>query len=68
MAVLKNIKLSTTYNEVHDITQDVKKVVEESDIQEGICIVHNMHSTAGLAVFHRGTRMDLLIWMKKSED
>ena len=51
MAVLKNIKLSTTYNEVHDITQDVKKVVEESDIQEGICIVHNMHSTAGLAVF-----------------
>ena len=50
MAVLKNIKLSTTYNEVHDITQDVKKVVEESDIQEGICIVHNMHSTAGLAV------------------
>ena len=51
MAVLKNIKLSTTYNEVHDITQDVKKVVEESGIQEGICIVHNMHSTAGLAVF-----------------
>ena len=26
MSVLKNIKLSTTYNEVHDITQDVKTV------------------------------------------
>ena len=63
MAVLKNIKLSTTYNEVHDITQDVKKVVEESDIQEGICIQQQ-----GWQYFHRGTRMDLLIWMKKSED
>ena len=29
MAVLKNIKISTTYNEVHDITADIKKVVEE---------------------------------------
>lgn len=51
MAVLKNFKLSTTYNEVHDITKEVKQTVEESGIQEGICIVHNMHSTAGLAVF-----------------
>lgn len=51
MAVLKNFKLSTTYNEVCDITEDVKRTVEESGIKEGICIVHNMHSTAGLAVF-----------------
>ena len=51
MSVLKNIKISTTYNEVHDITKEVKQVVEESGIKEGICIVHNMHSTAGLAVF-----------------
>lgn len=51
MAVLEKIELSTTYNEVHDITKDVKQIVEESGIKEGICIVHNMHSTAGLAVF-----------------
>lgn len=51
MAVLKNFKLSTTYNEVRDITAQVKQTVEESGIREGICIVHNMHSTAGLAIF-----------------
>lgn len=51
MALLKNFKLSTKYNEVCDITKEVKETVEESGIQEGICIVHNMHSTAGLTVF-----------------
>ncbi len=51
MAVLKNFILKTKYNEVCDITQEVSQTVEQSGIKEGICIVHNMHSTAGLAVF-----------------
>jgi secondary thiamine-phosphate synthase enzyme len=51
MAVLKKFTLETKYNEVCDITADVKRTVEESGILEGICIVHNMHSTAGMAVF-----------------
>ena len=67
MAVLKNIKLSTTYNEVHDITQDVKKVVEESDIQEAVLFIICIQQQ-DWQYFHRGIRMDLLIWMKKSED
>lgn len=51
MAVLKNFKIKTTYNQVYDITEEVKQTVINSGIQEGLCIVHNMHSTAGMAVF-----------------
>lgn len=51
MAILKKYPISTKYNEVVDITESVKQAVEESGVKEGLCIVHNMHSTAGLAVF-----------------
>lgn len=51
MAVLKRFCITTKYNEVYDITKTVKEAVEDSGVKEGICIVHNMHSTAGLAVF-----------------
>lgn len=49
--MLKNYKLETTYNGIADITEEVKKTVEESGVQEGTCIVYNPHSTAGLTVF-----------------
>lgn len=49
--MLKNYKLSTKYNDIIDITNDVKKAVEESGVQEGSCIIYNPHSTAGVAVF-----------------
>lgn len=51
MAVLEQFSIATKYNEVYDITRTVKETVESSGVKEGICIVHNMHSTAGLAVF-----------------
>lgn len=49
--MLNNYKLTTTYNGVHDITENVIKTVEESGILEGTCIVYTPHSTAGLTVF-----------------
>lgn len=49
--MLANFKITTKYNEVYDITAEVKKTVEESSVQEGICLVYNPHSTAGLTVF-----------------
>ena len=49
--MLKNFKIKTKYNEVYDITEHVKKAVEESGVREGTCLVYNPHSTAGLAVF-----------------
>ena len=49
--MLKNFKITTKFNEVHDITESVKKAVEESGVKEGTCVVYNPHSTAGLTVF-----------------
>lgn len=49
--MLANFKITTKYNDVYDITAEVKKTVEESGVQEGICLVYNPHSTAGLTVF-----------------
>ena len=49
--MLKKFKIETKYNDVYDITENVKKTVEESGIQEGICVVYNPHSTAGITVF-----------------
>ena len=40
--MLKNFKIETQYNEVHDITEAVKKTVEESGVKEGTCIVYNL--------------------------
>lgn len=51
MAVLERFSIETQYNQVYNITGIVKETVENSGVKEGICIVHNMHSTAGLAVF-----------------
>ena len=49
--MLKNFKITTKYNDVQDITEQVKQAVEESGVQEGTCVVYNPHSTAGLTVF-----------------
>lgn len=49
--MLKNFKITTKYNEVYDITKEIKQAVEESGVKEGTCLVYNPHSTAGLAVF-----------------
>jgi len=44
-------KITTKYNDVYDITSEVKKAVEESGVKEGTCLVYNPHSTAGLTVY-----------------
>lgn len=49
--MVKNFKITTKYNDIYDITESVKKTVEESGIKEGTCIVYNPHSTAGITVF-----------------
>ena len=49
--MLKKFDIKTKYNDVYDITENVKKAVEESGIQNGLCVVYNPHSTAGITVF-----------------
>ena len=51
MSAFKEIKLkTTTIQEWINLLDEVKEIVAESGVQEGVCIVHNPHSTAGLFV------------------
>lgn len=49
--MLKKFKVETKFNGILDITDNVLRTVEESGVQEGICVVYTPHSTAGLTVF-----------------
>lgn len=46
--VIKKCGLRTEYMGMHDISKGIRKVVEESGIQNGICHIAMLHSTAGL--------------------
>jgi len=48
--MLRKFNIQTEHNGVTAITAEVKSVVADSGIQEGICIVYNPHTTASLAV------------------
>jgi secondary thiamine-phosphate synthase enzyme len=49
--ITREIQVKTkARNELVDITQQVEKVVEESRITEGICVVVVPHTTAGVTI------------------
>lgn len=48
--MLVNRKIKTEFRDVYAITDEVKKIVRESGVQEGICIVYIPHTTAGLTL------------------
>ena len=48
--MFKKFNIETKFNDVINITEDVKNCVKESGVQEGICVVYNPHTTASLAV------------------
>lgn len=48
--MFKKFNIETKFNDVINITEDVKNCVKESGLQEGICVVYNPHTTASLAV------------------
>ena len=50
MSYMKKYALRTEFEGMHDITAQVQEAVKESGIQEGFCIVHCNHTTAGLLV------------------
>ena len=48
--MFKKFNIETKFNDVINITEDVKNCVKESGVQEGICVVYNPHTTASLAL------------------
>jgi len=49
--VLKELTIKTSSkNQLLDITLDVQKIVSESKVMEGLCLVYCPHTTAGIIV------------------
>ena len=49
--MIKEISISTKErNELIDITSEVKRIVKESGIQEGLCVVYCPHTTAAITI------------------
>ena len=48
--MLKNFKIKTNERDVVSLTDNIKAFVEESGIQEGLCVVTTPHTTAGLTI------------------
>ena len=47
---LTKLSVPTVYMGMHDITDDVQKAVADSGVQEGMCHISVLHSTAGLVI------------------
>lgn len=50
MAYMEKFGLRTKFEGMHDVTAQVQQAVKNSGVQEGFCIVHCNHTTAGLMV------------------
>lgn len=48
--MLKNFKIQTKERDVVSLTEDIKAFVEQSGVQEGLCVITTPHTTAGLTV------------------
>ncbi|BDF69515.1 hypothetical protein CE91St41_04940 [Oscillospiraceae bacterium] len=48
--MLKTVQLETAFRGYTELTQQVKQVVADSGVQEGLCLVHCPHTTAGLTI------------------
>lgn len=48
--MLKTVQLETAFRGYTELTQQVKQVVADSGVQEGLCLIHCPHTTAGLTI------------------
>lgn len=48
--MLKHFGLNTEFRGVVPITEQIRSAVEESGIQDGICVIHTPHTTAGITI------------------
>ena len=47
----KEIEINTKANEcLINITEDIKRIISEGEINEGICVVYAPHTTAGITI------------------
>lgn len=60
---------SNKREEMIEITAEVEKVLRESDIQEGICVLFTQHTTCGLTINENAdpdVKSDMLLFLRKT--
>jgi len=67
--MIKKLEIKTSKrNEIIDISDKIQKVISDSKIKEGVCVVYVPHTTAGIIVnenYDPSVGMDILDYLEK---
>lgn len=55
---LQELKFETKKNDVLSLTEEIQRVVTESGVQNGTCVVHSPHTTAGVTITSKWDETD----------
>ncbi len=55
---LQELTFETKKNDVLSLTDQIQRVVTESGVTEGICVVHSPHTTAGITITSKWDETD----------
>lgn len=56
--MLREINFETKKNDVLSLTDEIEQIVKESGIQNGLCVIHTPHTTAGLTITSKWDETD----------
>lgn len=56
--MIHELKFNTKMNDVLSLTDQIQAIVTESGVQEGICVVHVPHTTAGVTITSKWDETD----------
>ena len=51
--MIQEICFSTVKEDLHDLTPEIRKVILDSGLREGVCVVYCPHTTAAIVVTSR---------------
>lgn len=67
--MIKEIRLSTSErNELVDITEEIKSIIKQTKVKEGICIIYCPHTTAAITINERAdpdVQRDIIVNLSK---
>jgi secondary thiamine-phosphate synthase enzyme len=66
--MVKNLSIRTSHPGLHDVTDEVRAVVRESGVREGLCTVFIQHTSASLTIQENAdpsARHDLETWLNR---
>lgn len=56
--MLQEIRFDTKKDDVVALTEEIERIVAESGVQEGLCVIHSPHTTAGVVITSKWDETD----------